>query len=645
MSFWKFPSVTGGNISSINNAGLETFRDNPIDSLTREICQNSLDAIKDPEKPVVVEFKKFITSGLPGKTDLYEAFYKGKETWKNGNEKSLRFINSALSILSDSNIECLRISDFNTVGLLGAEKAELGSPWSSLIKEAGSSNKKDDSGGSFGIGKAAPFLSSNLRTLFYSSFDKEGYLSHIGVADIMSFRKEDDSVTLGKGYFTDNENSNAIPSVLKLDPYFNRKETGTDIFVMAFNGMKDWKNEMIQSILRNFFLTVFQRKLVVNVDGFEVNHLNVADLINGLEDNNENQILKNYFKLLTSDQTIKVLYPAKKYKGGIEFEEGEAELLLLDGEDLNRRVLMTRKTGMRIFEQSNISGSISFTGLLFMKGKNMNRVFKQMENPAHDAWISNRFEENPKLGENIFADLRRFIRDTVKETYHQEVADTMNAIGLSDFLPNKKMLEGKGGEKTESINSRAKSFEVKEIRQKSFNHNETSNEDKAVTPEQLLGEYGISEGELGGNGSGRKNGEGGSLPDNGVTQQGGTNGKDSSTKGDVDIKDKTIPKTVPIYSKQRYACISKESGEYRFMIVPQKKIEKGFIKFKLIGEQNNFDLPIQKASFNNQEITVEKVSGNTIHFNNPQKQTDFDLKIIIEYSDYCVMEAGVYENS
>lgn len=37
---WNFPSVAGGNINSINNAGLETFRDNPIDSLTREIYQN-----------------------------------------------------------------------------------------------------------------------------------------------------------------------------------------------------------------------------------------------------------------------------------------------------------------------------------------------------------------------------------------------------------------------------------------------------------------------------------------------------------------------------------------------------------------------------------------------------------------------------
>src|SRR5699024_8173349 len=116
----------------------------------------------------------------------------------------------ALEILSRENIKILRISDFNTRGLEGAEHAELTSPWSSLIKEAGSSNKREDSGGSFGIGKAAPFLNSKLRTLFYSSFDISGYPSHIGVANIMSFEKLDNTITLGTGYYTNNQQSTAI---------------------------------------------------------------------------------------------------------------------------------------------------------------------------------------------------------------------------------------------------------------------------------------------------------------------------------------------------------------------------------------------------------------------------------------------------
>ncbi|MEO2075911.1 MAG: hypothetical protein ABGX20_11115 [Bacillus sp. (in: firmicutes)] len=53
-TYWNFLSAVGGMINSINNAGLETFRGNALDSLTREICQNSLNAVKEKDKTVLV---------------------------------------------------------------------------------------------------------------------------------------------------------------------------------------------------------------------------------------------------------------------------------------------------------------------------------------------------------------------------------------------------------------------------------------------------------------------------------------------------------------------------------------------------------------------------------------------------------------
>ena len=53
---WCFPQITG------RRAGLrfftEIFNDNPIKSLQREICQNSLDAAYN-DNTVIVEFKTF----------------------------------------------------------------------------------------------------------------------------------------------------------------------------------------------------------------------------------------------------------------------------------------------------------------------------------------------------------------------------------------------------------------------------------------------------------------------------------------------------------------------------------------------------------------------------------------------------------
>jgi hypothetical protein len=643
MPFWNFPAVAGGNINSINNAGLETFRDNPIDSLTREICQNSLDAVKDNNKPVIVEFEKFTTDSFPNKDELIHAFNQAKITWLNGNEKSVRFINIALGFLEQYQIEFLRISDFNTLGLSGAKDAKLGSPWSSLIKEAGSSNKNDDSGGSFGIGKAAPFLNSNIRTLFFSSYDIEGYKSHIGVADIMSFRKENNKVTVGKGYFTDVEESHAIEGLLNLDPSFQRTESGTDIFITAFNNIENWKQEMVHSVLKNFFVTVYQKQLIVRVNGFEINNNNIGELINQLEENEENRILKQYFKLLISDKTLRIPYPLKTYKDGSVFEEGEAELLLLDGEDLNRRVLMTRKTGMRIFEQNNISGSISFTGLLHIKGKNMNKVFKQMENPAHSAWIPSRFEENPRVADLMFSDLRRFLRETVKEQFQQPTSDTMNAVGLSDFLPNKNLLDEEGRDRVESAQPRVISIVSKDVKQrKSKDYQSTGNDDPSKIDEQILGELGISHGEQGGNGKG-EGGKGGTSG-GGVTEENGNNTVNPNEYGEVGIKEKESKKSIPITSNQKYVCMDKNEGKYKFAILPERAVSKGKLKFKVIGEQSDFDLPINHAHFNDSRITIDKITANIIYFKSLEKVDNLNVNISVDYSDYCVMEVGVYED-
>ena len=40
--FWKFPSTNGGQEYGFNDEGIEHFKSNPVKSLAREICQNSL---------------------------------------------------------------------------------------------------------------------------------------------------------------------------------------------------------------------------------------------------------------------------------------------------------------------------------------------------------------------------------------------------------------------------------------------------------------------------------------------------------------------------------------------------------------------------------------------------------------------------
>ncbi|GGA80144.1 hypothetical protein [Ornithinibacillus halotolerans] len=647
-TFWNFPAATGGMINSINNAGLETFRGNAIESLIREIIQNALDAVKDPSKPVVVEFQSFSTNtrNFPNKNELIDVFHMCERTWKGRNKKSEEFIKGALNYLSQDTMNFLRISDFNTKGLEGAKDGELGSPWSSLVKEAGSSNKDDNSGGSFGIGKSAPFLNSNIRTLFYSSLDITGYQSHIGVANIMSFKKNHDQITLGNGYYTDNPHSLAIPGQLRLDDTFHRNESGTDIFIPAFEPTyDDWKEEAIKSLLFNFFITIFQKKLIVKINDFEINDQNIGTLINNLEDKEENRELQNYFSLLNSDKTIKIPYPAKNYrKAGISFEEGEATLYLLNDSEgeLNRRVLMTRKTGMRIFEQKNISGSISFTGILMITGTNMNSIFKQMENPAHNEWSPERYEKDPKTADKIYKELRKFIRDTVKSKFQEKITDEMDAVGLSDFLPNKN-LDMESRNRTESLNSTIKNIITKTKDQENKKTKKKKGKDLKDLEEQLVGEYGITpSGDEGGNGFGTHSGGGNNG--GGLTNPDGENELDRNTPGDVDKQRERKPSKKPITIEQKYVCLNKEKGKYKLMISPKKSLNSGRLVFRVMGEQNNYDLPIKHAATNDSEVTIESISANTVYVNSITKNKRFVLNVDIDYPEYCVMEVELYEN-
>ena len=66
---WNFPNNGCGQTRGISDAGIETFNGKEIQSLAREICQNSLDATPDgSSSEVVIEFERYIIKSnyIPG---------------------------------------------------------------------------------------------------------------------------------------------------------------------------------------------------------------------------------------------------------------------------------------------------------------------------------------------------------------------------------------------------------------------------------------------------------------------------------------------------------------------------------------------------------------------------------------------------
>ena len=85
-----------------------------------------------------------------------------------GDEKPINFYNQAIEAMAQESISVFEISDFNTTGM-GWEQGRRNTPFYIYMKGEGISGKSEDKSGSFGIGKNAPFVVSDLRTIFASS--------------------------------------------------------------------------------------------------------------------------------------------------------------------------------------------------------------------------------------------------------------------------------------------------------------------------------------------------------------------------------------------------------------------------------------------------------------------------------------------
>ena len=167
---WRFPPTNGGRVDGFNDPGIAHFSGTPHSSLARETIQNSLDARADYDQPVHVSFEMI---ELPpddlGQAELSAAIGASRRGLESDDPAQPGLIR-AQEVLARESIPFLRVSDRNTTGLRGEH-------WRTLVKMQGASFKADleGAGGSFGIGKYAPFAVSALRTVFYwTCYEEDG---------------------------------------------------------------------------------------------------------------------------------------------------------------------------------------------------------------------------------------------------------------------------------------------------------------------------------------------------------------------------------------------------------------------------------------------------------------------------------------
>lgn len=232
----------------ITDANSECFRKAPLPSLAKEICQNSIDANLEDESvlPTKVEFHSFYISKdkIPQFEQLKEEIRQCKEVGEQfiNDSSTANFFSEALDVCNKEEICVLRISDFNTTGIIGSESELPHSVWNTFIKSIGVSDKADNKGGSKGVGKFACFAVSKLNTVFYSTLDKDSKEANIGVAQLISHNSR-----VARGYCGVDKGL-PIYKQLCLDPDFEKRHGtnyGTDIYVIGFDKTDEWEKKII----------------------------------------------------------------------------------------------------------------------------------------------------------------------------------------------------------------------------------------------------------------------------------------------------------------------------------------------------------------------------------------------------------------
>ena len=618
---WSFPSNNNGDVNGISNSGIETFQGTPLKSLAREICQNSLDASLD-ESPVTVDFISFELSKeeIPGAEDLCDAFNRSLAFWEL--KKAQDFFNTALEVMNAEKIPFLRISDFNTTGLCGSD-GEYNTPWCNLTKSSGASDKAVTSGGSFGIGKYAPFACSSFRTVFYSTLDKDGKSAYQGISRITSFRNDNNEITSGVGYWGGENNAPVFNRQLALDPAYSRPKgkTGTDVYIAGFRKSVDWKSDIVASILDGFLYAIYTGKLVVHVDDITIDNEHLTDLCDDYKEYlTENA--NNYYEILTTTQSVDIDF---KNMGLIRLWIA----IRPDRPDMHRKVAMIRKTGMKIMDKGGISGNIPFAGVMLIEGEKINDFLRSLENPQHTKWEPDRCTRGRQYAQNIIRDLISFIKDELEKLKPEDDSDEVDP-SVGEYLPDESDGEGADGRQEEEVISNTiKSVEVTISRPKASSGTQAANGKDAEAGderEEAESNDGTGSGHNGGRGGGTRSGDGDGRGD----------GKGPHKEG----KKKNLVSILPL--KARVVCLSKDRGEYSVTFVPSISADNGYIELFMSAETQNYTAPIVHAvGIGQQGIEIENNKVKNIAFT---EKKPVRLKVTIAYHDYCSMEVKAYGN-
>lgn len=448
---WQFSEIPAIEESTFNKV-LERFYNLGISGLTRENIQNSLDG-KNPDsnKPVEVIIKtgKIPQQEIPGIDEIKERI----KCLEGRNSYTCETIDHMQKVINDLengvDVNYISFEDRNTKGLKGAKNGQSDSKedtWGIYAYNKGVHFQESDSeleksrGGSHGVGKIASNAASELHMMYFANCDAEGN-QHLGGTVQLVEHKYKDNYYRSTGYFTKVEELGRHKT--KFYPYentfhevFSKNTRGLKIIIPFLREQFNDEKEIIKTICDSFFIAILQEKLIVSINGKEINAETIKDYILNPEYYKQDYAdMKDnftpwYYKTYTTEEprplTIKSKTAEYHFKLYFKYDENM----------VRGSAAVIRTIGMKI-EDKKINRYVTkpFNAVLIPESSTEDLFLKSLENESHTqlAYEHIKDQKEQKNAKYFINNISREIGKIIDEAI-RSLNPTDGAMDTTDIL-------------------------------------------------------------------------------------------------------------------------------------------------------------------------------------------------------------------
>lgn len=471
----------------LNNAAINSFNSNIINSFVREMFQNSNDARINGDNgsaskrplEISIDYRTVSEDAIPE----FSRFRKILDQIAHDHPVHKYFFeNAKKAIANPKKIPLFIYEDFNTTGLSGADDDVNSSFNSCVLSEGTSVKEKEDSGGSFGIGKNAIFGFSKLRTVFYSSLNSKNEFIFQGLSKLACWKDEkginkESRVYLGEGiHFSSIRSLSELPE--KAQKLFKRDRPGLSQFALGPVQEPNWVETFGKAILRNYWLLLSQGELTVKLKNEgtlqETISVKTLDSLMGKYFDPHNYRKRDDVKPEGNPfEYYHAFKNAKKVVKNIP-ALGKVELYIEEIQTNRTSRIAYLRNSMVVFSDSQWGfGSLKYAGVFQCVSSKGNQILKNMEPPTHDSFDPERLtEKSDQLSVNEGRKILEQIGDVIKEELKKikdKYSKPVESIPwLDDLLSN---ISKKGAAKGPKRTNEEASMETTQRIGKLFNKN------------------------------------------------------------------------------------------------------------------------------------------------------------------------------